>query len=117
MSWSTVGNKNFPVCGHVAKNWESIRSIFEQNLADDLDVGASLCIYYQGECVVDLAGGWKDAQTKKEPYTTDTLQLAFSTSKGVLAAAIALCVERGWLNYDAPVAKYWPEFAANGKEV
>ena len=114
---STVGNKNFPVFGHVAKNWESIRSVFEQNLTDELDVGAGLCIYYQGKCVVDLTGGWKDPQSKTEPYTQDTLQLVFSISKGVLASAIALCVERGWLDYDAPVAKYWPEFAANGKQV
>ncbi|CAF4466336.1 unnamed protein product [Rotaria sp. Silwood2] len=55
---------------------------------------ASLCIYYKGKCVVDLYGGWKDLQ-RKEPYTSDTLQLVFSVSKGILSAAIALCVERG----------------------
>ncbi|CAF3319233.1 unnamed protein product [Rotaria sp. Silwood1] len=54
----------------------------------------SLCIYYKGKCVVDLYGGWKDLQ-RKEPYTSDTLQLVFSVSKGILSAAIALCVERG----------------------
>jgi CubicO group peptidase (beta-lactamase class C family) len=112
---SSMANNN--THAYVAPNWESIRSVFEQNLVDELDIGASLCVYYQGECVVDLSGGWKDPQTKKEPYTSDTLQLVFSASKGVMAAAIALCVERGWLDYDAPVAKYWPEFAANGKQV
>jgi len=112
---SSTANKN--THGYVAPSWENVRSVFEQNFVDELDIGASLCVYHRGECVVDLYGGWRDPQTKKEPYTSDALQLIFSTSKGVMAAAIALCVERGWLDYDAPVAKYWPEFAVNGKEV
>jgi CubicO group peptidase (beta-lactamase class C family) len=114
---SALNNNNIHVYGHTAYGWESVRSVFEQNLIDELDIGASLCIYYRGECVVDLCGGWKDPQTKIEPYTPDTLQLVFSTSKGIIAAAIALCVDRGWLDYDAPIAQYWPEFASNGKQV
>ena len=113
---STTSNSN-NVHGQVASGWENVRSAFEQNLVNGLDIGASLCVYYRGECVVDLCGGWKDLQTKKKSYTSDTLQLVFSVSKGVMAAAIALCVERGWLDYDAPAAQYWPEFAANGKQV
>ncbi|CAF1319330.1 unnamed protein product [Adineta steineri] len=104
------------VHGHVTSGWEDIRSAFKQNLDDGLDIGASLCIYYRGNCVVDLTSGWKDPETKKEPYTSDTLQLVFSTSKGIISAAIALCVERQLLDYNAPVARYWPEFAANGKQ-
>ena len=115
-SWLT-NDKNNHVYGYTAKGWENIRSIFEQNLIDKLDLGASICIYYQGKCVVDLCGGWKDEERKNEIYTPDTLQLVYSVSKGVMAATIALCVERGWLDYDTPVAKYWPEFAANGKQV
>jgi len=114
---STVINNKNNICGYVAKNWEGVRSAFEQNFIDGLDIGASLSVYYRGECVVDLYGGWKDIQTKNEPYTTDTLQVIFSTSKGILSAAVALCVERGWLDYDAPITKYWPEFGTNGKEV
>jgi CubicO group peptidase (beta-lactamase class C family) len=117
MSTATNNNNNNNVYGYVAPNWESVRSAFEQNIIDGLDIGASLSIYHRGECVVELYGGWKDRQTRKEPYTPDTLQLSLSISKGILAAAVALCVERGWLNYDAPVAQYWPEFGANGKEV
>lgn len=113
---STLKN-NSHVYGRVACGWENVRAAFEQNLIDELDIGAGLCIYYRGKCVVDLCGGWKDVRTKVEPYTPDTLQLVYSTSKGIVAAAIALCVERGWLDYDAPVAQYWPEFAANGKQV
>jgi CubicO group peptidase (beta-lactamase class C family) len=114
---STIPSNNNNINGYVAPNWENVRAAFEQNIIDGLDIGASLSIYYRGECVVDLYGGWKDIQTKIEPYTPDTLQLIFSSSKGVIAAAIALCVERDWLNYDVPVAKYWPEFGVNGKEV
>ena len=114
---SLPSSNNNHVFGHVASGWESVRTVFEQNLTDGLDVGASLCVYHQGECVVNLAGGWKDVKTKKEPYTLDTLQLVFSVSKGIAAVALALCVEKGWLDYQAPVAQYWPEFGVNGKQV
>ncbi|CAF3438047.1 unnamed protein product [Rotaria sp. Silwood1] len=109
-------NSNNNIHGYVASGWDSVRSVFEQNLVEGLDIGASLCVYHQGQCVVDLYGGWKDLQRNKEPYTSDTLQLVFSVSKGIMAAAIALCVEKGWLNYDKPVAQYWPKFATNGKQ-
>ncbi|CAF3016646.1 unnamed protein product [Rotaria sp. Silwood2] len=99
MFFSSSDNNVF---GHVAPGWESVCTKFEQNLTDGHDIGASLCIYHLGECVVNLTGGWKDAKTKKEPYTPDTLQLIFSTSKGVAAAAVALCVEKDWLDYQAP---------------
>jgi CubicO group peptidase (beta-lactamase class C family) len=117
MSLMANNSNTSNIHGYVAPGWESIRSAFEQNFVEGLDMGASFSFYYRGQCVVDLCGGWKDAQTKQDPYTSDTLQLVYSVSKGVMAAAIALCVERGWLDYDAPVAKYWSEFAANGKQV
>jgi CubicO group peptidase (beta-lactamase class C family) len=114
---ATLNDNNIHVYGHVVQNWESVRSVFEQNKVDGLDIGAICCVYHQGQCVLDLSGGWKDSEKTTEPYTSDTLQLVFSTSKGVMAAAIALCVEKGWLDYDSPVAKYWPEFTANEKRV
>ncbi|UJR17943.1 hypothetical protein I4U23_004842 [Adineta vaga] len=102
--------------GHVASGWESVRTVFEQNLIDGIEIGASLCIYHRGECVVNITGGWQDAKTKKEPYTPDNLQFVFSVSKGIAAAAVALCVEKGWIDYQTPVAHYWPEFGVNGKQ-
>lgn len=105
------------VRGYVVPGWEDVRVVFEQNIANGLDIGASLCVYHRGACVVDLVGGWKDAPMGKEAYTPDTLQLVYSTSKGILAAATALCVERNWLRYDAPIVEYWPEFAAQEKQV
>jgi CubicO group peptidase (beta-lactamase class C family) len=65
--------------------------------------------------VVDIAGGFFDRDATK-PYTLDTLQLVFSTTKGVVATAVAMCVERGLLSYEEPVSLFWPEFAAHGKE-
>ncbi|UJR08147.1 hypothetical protein I4U23_012423 [Adineta vaga] len=111
-----LNNNNNNICGYVAEKWQSVQDAFEQNFNDGLDIGASLSIYYRGKCVVDLYGGWKDFEKKNKPYTSDTLQLVFSTSKGILSAAIALCVEKGWLDYDATITKYWPEFGQNGKE-
>ena len=113
MSTAAMAN----ICGYVAPNWEGVRRAFEENLNDGLDIGANLSIYYRGECVVDLYGGWKDFERKNQPFTLDTLQVCFSISKAIIGAAIALCVERGWLDYDTPIAKYWPEFGVNGKEV
>ncbi|UJR20123.1 hypothetical protein I4U23_023255 [Adineta vaga] len=104
------------VSGQCKTSWECIRQIFRQNFIEQLDVGATLCIYYKGQCVVDLAGGWFDNETHKKPYTHDTLQIVYSTGKGIIATALALCVQRGWLDYDERVATYWPEFGQNGKQ-
>ncbi|CAF5069440.1 unnamed protein product, partial [Rotaria sp. Silwood1] len=79
------------------------------------DLGASIAVYYQGKLVVDLWGGWFD-QARTKPYDNDTLQLVFSTSKGLVAVAVALCVQQGLLDYPALVTKYWPEYGQNGKE-
>ena len=104
------------ISGHCAVSWELIRHLFHQNFIDHLEIGATLCIYYQGQSVVDLAGGWFDFVNRTRPYTRDTLQTVYSTGKGVMATALALCVEHGWLEYEERVATYWPEFGQNGKQ-
>ncbi|CAF4711657.1 unnamed protein product, partial [Rotaria magnacalcarata] len=63
----------------------------------------------------DLWGGWFD-QSRTKPYDHNTLQYVFSTSKGLVAIAVALCVQRGLLDYSALVKTYWPEYGQNGKE-
>lgn len=68
-----------------------------------------------GKKVVDLWGGWRDYK-KREPWSEDTLILVYSTTKGISGLAMALGHSRGYFDYDAPVANYWPEFAQNGKE-
>jgi CubicO group peptidase (beta-lactamase class C family) len=76
--------------------------------------GAAVCVWHEGECVADLWGGARDASGK--PWTRNTLSPSFSTTKGVATTLVHILVDRGLLRYDDRVAKYWPEFAQNGKE-
>ena len=102
------------IVGTVAPGWEPVREVFAANLANTEEVGAGVAVYHRGVQVVDLWGGWFDAQ-RTIPYAEHSLQLVFSTTKGITAIAVAMCIDRGLLSYDAPVAQYWPEFAAHGK--
>ena len=77
--------------------------------------GGSLCVIHPGEVVVDTWGGWADRAAGR-PWTRDTLGVAWSTTKGMVSLAVHMLVERGALALDHPVAEYWPEFAAEGKE-
>ncbi len=104
-----------PVNGYVAPGWEAVKDAFQANLDSGADLGAGVSAFHRGECVVDLTGGWFDTDKKTE-YTSDALQLVFSTTKRVTAIAIAMLVQRGLLDYGAPVAQYWPEFAQHGKQ-
>ncbi len=106
---------DYNIRGTTATGWEPVRDLFKQNFAQGLDTGASVAIYHQSLLVVDLSGGWFDL-SRTEPYDNDTLQIVFSTSKGAVAAAAALCVQQGLLEYSALVTKYWPEYGQNGKE-
>jgi CubicO group peptidase (beta-lactamase class C family) len=101
--------------GRVASGYEPVREAFEANFAQHGDVGAAFALYRNGELVVDLWGGSRNADTG-DPWQEDTLQLVFSTTKGMTAVAANLLVQRGELDLDAPVAHYWPEFKAAGKE-
>lgn len=100
--------------GSVAKGFESVREAFTANFDKHGEVGAAFALYVQGEKVVDLWGGVADTTTGR-PWTEDTLQLVFSTTKGATAVCANLLAQRGELDVDAPVATYWPEFAANAK--
>jgi CubicO group peptidase (beta-lactamase class C family) len=102
------------VHGFVARGFEPVREAFARNFAQHGEVGAACCVYLRGEPVVDIHGGLADAATGR-PWQADTLQLVFSATKGVTAACVLMLVERGAIDLDAPVARYWPEFAANGK--
>ena len=100
------------VHGTTAAGFEALRDAFGEGQAEDSG-GAQLCVYRHGKKVVDLWTG-RD-KVKDRPYTDKTLTLCFSVSKGATATMAHMLAERGQLDYDAPVAKYWPEFAANGK--
>lgn len=100
--------------GEVAVGFEGVREAFAANFEQRGDVGAALCVYRDGRPVVDLWGGIADPDTGR-PWERDTLQLVYSATKGATATAAHLLAQRGKLDLDAPVAAYWPEFAANGK--
>jgi len=76
--------------------------------------GAAVCVYHRGEKVVDIWGGTRN--TQGEPWEADTLAVCFSTTKGVASTLLHVLADRGLVDYDEPVARYWPEFAQNGKD-
>lgn len=100
--------------GTTEPRFQAVRDAFAANFRDLGEVGAALCVYLHGRCVVDLWGGIADLITGT-PWAEDTLQYVFSTTKGFTATCAHLLVQRGQLDLDAPVTNYWPEFAANGK--
>src|SRR5882724_12699573 len=94
--------------GAVSAGFEPVRDQFEAYLSADPSYSAQLSVYHGGEQVVDLAGG---------PHlAADSLTGLFSASKGIAAIAFATLIDEGQIALDRPVAAYWPEFAANGKE-
>jgi CubicO group peptidase (beta-lactamase class C family) len=104
----------FPVQGHCDDRFAGVRAAFEANFARGADIGASVVITLDGEPVVDLWGGAKDAAAT-QPWERDTIVGVASTTKTATALSALLLADRGELDLDAPVARYWPAFAANGK--
>ncbi|WP_224362046.1 serine hydrolase domain-containing protein [Hyalangium versicolor] len=94
--------------------FSEVRTAFEANFSDGLETGAALAIYLRGEKIVDLYGGYRDS-ARQEPWTRDTLVMTYSVCKPLVACAVLVLVDRGQLELDAPVAKYWPEFGQSGK--
>ena len=99
----------------VAAGFEEVREEFERNFAERGEIGAAVAAYWRGEKVVDLWGG-RRSPDGEEPWVEDTLVLVNSTTKGLSAMTVAVANSRGWIDYEAPIADYWPEFAANDKQ-
>jgi CubicO group peptidase (beta-lactamase class C family) len=102
------------VQGHTHDRYAGVRAAFEGNLANGQDIGAAFCATVEGETVVDLWGGFADPALTR-PWRRDTIVNVYSTTKTMTALTALLVADRGELDFDAPVARYWPEFAANGK--
>lgn len=100
--------------GYCDPRFEEVRREFERNFTERGDVGASVCLMLEGETVVDLWGGLADAATGR-PWERGTVATVFSSTKGATALCAHLLISRGLLDPDAPVARYWPEFAQAGK--
>jgi CubicO group peptidase (beta-lactamase class C family) len=102
------------VDGSVAPGFEEVRTEFERNFSERGDIGAAVAAYWRGEKVVDLWGGRRTPEGDA-PWNQDTMVVVQSVTKGLSAMTLAVANARGWLDYEAPVASYWPEFAQNGK--
>ena len=105
--------QTLPAGGTVASGYECVRAAFLEAQAADPG-GAQLCVYRHGERVVDLWAGRDPANDR--PYGEDIIGVLMSCTKGVIAAVVSLLADRGLVDFDAPLARYWPEFAQAGKE-
>ena len=101
--------------GEVEDGFAAVADAFVENFEQRGELGAACSLFVEGRQVVDLWAGTANSATQ-EPWTSDTMALVFSATKGATAICIGMLVERGMLDYDAPVAAYWSEFAAAGKE-
>ncbi len=101
--------------GTVRPGYEPVAEAFEAAFADRPQMGASLTMLVEGETAVDLWGGVADARNGRA-WEKDTPTTVFSCTKGLVSILAARLVQEGRLDYDAPVSRYWPEFAAAGKE-
>ncbi len=87
---------------------------FAEHLDSGEELGAAIAVNLRGETLVDLWGGYRDA-ARSAPWERGTIVNVWSTTKEITALAVLMCVDRGLIDLDAPVARYWPEFAQNGK--
>lgn len=94
--------------------FEAVRSAFEENFRARDELGAAVCVYEDGRRVVDLWGGIADRETGR-PWAEDTIVCMMSVGKSMAALCVLMLVDRGKIDLDAPVARYWPEFAQAGK--
>ncbi|MFF6887390.1 serine hydrolase domain-containing protein [Streptomyces sp. NPDC012421] len=103
------------VQGTVAPGWEPVEDAFRRNFEARGEKGAAVAVHHDGAKVVDLWAGTRDADGT-EPWSAETAQIVRSATKGVAAAVPLLLHQRGRIDLDAPVATYWPEFKAAGKD-
>ena len=102
------------VQGFCDERFMKVKAVLETLLSEGADLGASFSATWQGETVVDLWGGYLD-ENKTRPWQEDSIVNVYSTTKTMSFLCALLLADRGELDFDAPVARYWPEFAAAGK--
>jgi CubicO group peptidase (beta-lactamase class C family) len=101
--------------GTCEPRFDGVRRTLAAQIDSGADVGASVAVFHHGEPVVDIWGGWADAE-KTQPWERDTITNVWSTTKTMTFLVTLMLHDRGELDYHAPVATYWPEFAQAGKE-
>jgi CubicO group peptidase (beta-lactamase class C family) len=102
------------VHGTFDERFRAVRDVLERQLKTGADIGASAAVFIDGEPVVDIWGGYFD-EARTRPWERDTIVNNFSTTKTMTALAALVLADRGVIDFNAPVSKYWPEFAAEGK--
>jgi len=107
-----MSDQPLPSGGTVAAGFEAVETAFLAAQAADAG-GAQLCVYRRGERVVDLWAGWDPANDR--PYGEDVIGVLMSCTKGVVAAGVHMLADRGLVDFDAPMARYWPQFGQAGK--
>lgn len=102
------------VRGRVAPGYEPVLDVFTELVSSGRETGAAVTVLRHGEPVVALHAGWRDA-ARRLPWTEQTLVNVYSVGKPLIALAVLVLVDRGLVGLDDPIARHWPQFAANGK--
>ena len=110
-----VTSREIEIHGYCDPRFSAVKEVFAANFSSGADVGASFAATIDGKFVIDLWAGYADA-ARTRPWERDTLACLYSTTKAMTALSALVLVDRGQLDLDAPVARYWPEFAQAGKE-
>jgi len=103
------------ISGFCDPKFVAMKEVLSRSIDSGDDLGASVAVTINGKFVVDMWGGWADTE-KKTPWNENTITNVWSTTKTMAAMCALVLFDRGLLDFDAPVAQYWPEFAANGKD-
>jgi len=101
--------------GFCESRFEPVLDEFVKNFKDRGEIGACACITFEGETVLDVWGGVADP-IKRKSWSSDSISVVFSCTKGVVAIVANMLIDRGLLDPHQPVAEIWPEFACKGKE-
>jgi CubicO group peptidase (beta-lactamase class C family) len=117
MNGSVVATTKFDISisGTCAPEFSGVREAFERNFREREEVGAAVCVYKNGKKVVDLWGGYKDL-AHAQAWEEDTIVIMNSVAKSMSALCVHILIDRDKIDFDAPVATYWPEFAQAGKD-
>ncbi|WP_411816532.1 serine hydrolase domain-containing protein [Hyphococcus sp. DH-69] len=113
MNWTNAAVPN--AAGKLTPDFQPVADAFSKNFEEGLELGASFAVVQNGELLVDIRGGFVDRK-KEHPWTDQTIACIYSSGKAVVSFLMARAVSDGKLDYDKPVAAYWPEFSAAGKE-
>ena len=101
--------------GKCDSRFQAVRDALETNLSSGEELGASIAVDIDGETLIDVWGGWRNAE-RTAPWEKDTIVNVWSTTKTVTSLAILMLASRGEIDLRATVGRYWPEFAAAGKD-